>query len=613
MFKFLRKYNKYILAVGGTLLLITFLIPFAFTGLLQNMGAGRAAWASVGADKPHKVTVTELARVQRELRVLQLLGPQLQLSERFDRPEYWYLLVREASDAGLVPSPASIGRTDQETQLVGQLVVLTGDNPAFIRSTLANIQGVQRLLGLYADTSKYSDRRLRESARRLFHRVTVQPVVIEALAPADPPAYSGEELQQQMRKYADVAPGEGEMGFGYRLPDRAKLEWLTIPASSVRDMIAASDRVNPIELRKHWRRNASRFPDLAPGADIPDAVREDLIDELTTAALDEIARDASDRLRFTQRGLQRLGGYFELPDGWSPLPLQDLALELQAEHGIALPEYHATGERWLTEDDIAALPGIGTAVTDKFGQTPVALPQLVIAAHELQGSPTILVQRGIAGPPLRGADGGIYVFRIIDADRSRPPTSIDEVRDAVAGDLARLEQYRRLEAQAPEIRQMAADEGLLAVALAYDTQVRPAVSVSLGFPTQLPVIGQDEKTVETIVDYAMALPRDVPIADLPEEQRILVIPIEDRLSLLVLRLNDQTPLTEETFRSYMQFGIVQNRLAADELADIDLAKGPFSYEALAARHNFELAAGRGASSEPESTEPTEQDVSAAGG
>ena len=33
MFKFLRKYNKWILAVGGTLLMIVFLIPQAFTSL----------------------------------------------------------------------------------------------------------------------------------------------------------------------------------------------------------------------------------------------------------------------------------------------------------------------------------------------------------------------------------------------------------------------------------------------------------------------------------------------------------------------------------------------------------------------------------------------------
>ena len=70
MFKFLRKYNKWILAVGGTLLLITFLIPFAFESLGQMVARGGAAWANVG-QKQKKVTVNELARVQRELDVLQ--------------------------------------------------------------------------------------------------------------------------------------------------------------------------------------------------------------------------------------------------------------------------------------------------------------------------------------------------------------------------------------------------------------------------------------------------------------------------------------------------------------------------------------------------------------
>ena len=51
MFKFLRKYNKYILAVGGTLLLITFLIPFAFTNLLQGVGRGGATWATINDDR----------------------------------------------------------------------------------------------------------------------------------------------------------------------------------------------------------------------------------------------------------------------------------------------------------------------------------------------------------------------------------------------------------------------------------------------------------------------------------------------------------------------------------------------------------------------------------
>ena len=73
MFKFLRKYNKYILAVGGTLLLITFLIPFAFQELLPAATSRRATWARIGEDQA-KVTSRQLAEVQRELQLVQSLG-----------------------------------------------------------------------------------------------------------------------------------------------------------------------------------------------------------------------------------------------------------------------------------------------------------------------------------------------------------------------------------------------------------------------------------------------------------------------------------------------------------------------------------------------------------
>ncbi len=612
MFKFLRKYNKYILAVGGTLLLITFLIPFAFTNLLQGVGAGRASWASVGTEKSQKVTVTELANIQRQLRLLQVLGPQVRLPNVVDRPEYWYLLVREAHDAGLVPAAEAVGQTEQEIQQMGLLAAITGESVPFIRATIANIQGVERLMDLYLDSGKYSDRRLKEQARRMFHRVTAQPVVIEASSPAEPPAYTERQLLDQMEQYADVAPGEGEMGFGYRLPHRAKLEWIDIPAESVRAMIASSDRVNPIELRKHWRSNAVMFGDPDPAAEIPDTVREDLVDKLTAAALDEIAREASDRLRFAQRSLNRRGGYFEVPDGWAGLSLKDLALELQSEHGIALPAYHGLGDRWLTAEDIGELPGIGTATTSKFGETPIVLADLVMAARELEGSTTILAQRGIPGPALRGDDGSIYLFNIIDTDASRPPESIDEVRDKVVADLNRLTHYRQLVEAGDDIRTLAADEGLLSAALRYNSEIASPVSVSLGFPAQLPKLGQQDETIEKLVDYAMALPRDVPVKELSEEQRILVIPVQDKLSLLVARLTGQTPLTEETFRSYMQFGIVQSKLVDQELAGEDLTAGPFSYEALAARHHFELTAGDRATTQPDATDPDTQELSALG-
>jgi hypothetical protein len=598
MFKFLRKYNKYILAVGGTLLLITFLIPFAFTDLLQGVRRNRATWATVNDDHPTKVKMSELGRIQRELQLIQYLAPQFS-AEGLDRADYWYLLTREAEQSGFVGAAALPPQFDAQT--LGRLAAATGEQAQFVARTMARIQGVATMLQAYVASDRYSDHRLRERARHLFHRATIRPVFLEASTPREPQTFTEEQMLEQMTKYAEVAPGEGDMGFGYRLPDRVKLEWLVIPAESVRSMIEETGQLNAVDLRKHWRREyeqRGRFGPPDPDAPVPQDVRNDLEDELTTDSLNEIARYANDQLRIARRGLTHRSGYLVLPEGWSGLRFEDLALDLQENFDIALPEYHAVGDRWLTAPELGDLPGIGQATTDKFGD-PVDLRQLTMAAKEFGGSPTIPIQKGVAGPPLRGADGSIYLFRIIDDDASRAPESVDEVREQVVADLNRLAAYNELVASADDIRQAALNEGLVAVALEHDTSVRFPVSVTLADPrmlfqqgvvqpTILPIIGADEPTVSAIIDHAMSLPEDTAVASLPAEQRTLVIPVENRLVVLVAELTDQQPLTAEAYRAYAQGGTIQMALESEDLADFNPLENAYSYEALAERHNFHL-------------------------
>ncbi len=607
MFKFLRKYNKYILAVGGTLLMITFLIPFAFQRLLQNVGQGSATWATVGRENPRKINVGELNRVQREMRLLDSARDQLQQLQMpvpIDRAEYWFLLALEAQQAGLVHAPGAVFPTEQGQQVLLALAAISGESVPFVRQTVAKLQGVQKLMRLYLDGDKYSDRRLKRLARRLFHRVTLQPLVIVA-SPDGPGNHSEQQLAEQLEKYALVAPGEGEMGFGYRLPDRARIEWLTVSAESVREMIRSSDRLDPVALRVHWAREAGkgRFSEPDDGA-VPDEVREDLLTRLTTQTLDTIARGAGDQLRFARRGFGSSGGYVKIPDGWQGLSFQQLSLDLQAEYDIALPEYHAIGDRWLTAEDLTELDGIGAATTDKFGTIPIGLAALVMAARTLEGSPMIPSQTGIAGPLLRGADGSVFVYRITATDPARAPESVDEVRQELIVDLNRLGDYRKLTETAQAIRQIAITDGLLALAMQYDTAVETATSVTLGFAANPSAIVQDRQVVEAIIDYAMALPSDTPFAELPDRDRVLVLPVENRLSLLVVRLTGQSPLTRENFQTYLQFGIVQNKLLSEETVEQDLDQGTFGYEALAARHDFKLARGDDtAAADAETTQP----------
>ena len=340
---------------------------------------------------------------------------------------------------------------------------------------------------------------------------------------------------------------------------------------------------------------------------MPDEVREDLLARLTTRTLDTIARDAYDRLRFARRGFDSSGGYVKIPDGWQGLSFQQLCLDFQAEYDVALPEYHAIGDRWLTAEDLAELDGIGEATSDKFGTIPIGLASLVMAARTLEGSSMIPSQIGIAGPTLRGADGSVFMYRITATDPARAPESVDEVRQELIADLNRLTDYRKLTDNAQAIRQIAITDGLLALAMQYDTAVETTTTVTLGFAVNLPVIGQNQQVVESIIDHAMALPRDTPFAGLPDRDRVLALPVEDRLSLLVVRLKNQSPLTRENFQTYMQYGIVQSKLLSEEAVEQDADGGPFGYKALAARHDFKLTridddAGDAATTEPDDTQ-----------
>ncbi len=603
MLRFLRKYNKYILAVFGTILLVTFLVGSAITSLLSRVGQTGAEWATLGPDGDESLTALDLEQARRELRLLSAIGEPVPLYGNLDRPEHWFLLVREAQSAGLVGG-AAVSRVAQSGDWLAQRTQLSGENPRFILETLTKLAGVGSVIDLYIGgspysqalpTSRYSDRRFKHLAQDRFHQVTAQVVVLEASAPDEPRAFTEAQLTEQMDKYAEDLPGAGEMGFGYRLPDRAKIEWLVVSADSVRAVIVDSDELNPVALRKHWRLNAARLGQPQPNADVPDAVRNDLLETLTEQKLKAISRVAHNRLLSEQRTHQQ--------DGGPGMSFTDLALSIQETFGVSLPEYHATGGRWLWSKDLAELEGIGQATTAKFGRLPTSLPVLVMSASEFGRDDIMPIQQGAVGPPLDGPDGSIYFFRITDTDPSRPPRSVDEVRDALVADLGRLEVYQDLVESIALIERQARQEGLLAVALANDTVVERASTFSTASAMALPKIVVQEATIQTIVKRARALRPDQPIDELTEQQRTFVVPVEDRLALLVVRLIRQRPLTEISYTQRAQGGLLQYLIMQPEAQErLTEAIEAFAFDALAARYNFKFAVVT-ATTQPDSDQP----------
>jgi hypothetical protein len=251
------------------------------------------------------------------------------------------------------------------------------------------------------------------------------------------------------------------------------------------------------------------------------------------------------------------------------------------------------------------VPGLGTATTDKLGSTPVNFQALIKAHKEFGGSQTMLLQAGIASPPLKDPQGNLYFFRVTAADPSHSPVSVDEVRDQVVRDLKRKAEYDRIKTSVASIEAEARKDGLLQVAIDNGTVVQSTQAVYLWSeywvqamvqyrmpmtpqPASLPVIGQDRKVTEAIIDRSLTLPQDKPAEDLPPDQRIFVVPADDKLALVVVELHSQRPLPRESFDHLAEIGGIQELITAEETDQKRSVEQAFAYDTLAKRNHFAM-------------------------
>ena len=603
MNKFFRKYNKWLLAVFGSGLMVIFLMP-EIPSLVSNMGLNRAVIATVDGTS---ITREELIEYQEQAKIIDRMQDQGALIIPFvgqlDGWEQWYLLVREARQAGMVGGSATSPLTEDQTI---QFARGFGVNPQTIQKTWVNFAGVANYLIHLNNSAPLSDRRLRRSGRRLFDTAAAQVVSIKADTPSTNIAPTEDALQAHLDAWGDTEPGQGDHGFGYRLPDRVELEWISIPDEAIRASLAASDAMNDIDQLKYWRRHEGEkgIPDIGKGdLVIPDVVTTRMLDELTEARRSEVARRASDHLRTPRRGFDEADGYIILPENWDEqrLPLATLREQLQSEYGLTLPEVERTPG--LTPvDELRQLKGIGLASSDKFGQRPVNLSALVTQAKELNGNGLYPIQESIAGPALTDRQNNLYFFRISGTDAARPPASVDESRDVLVADLNRLAHYQELLQSIDAVRSRSQAEGLDAIASENDARVQAATfrlydprfaqiflqnqGTMPQSPQIVPGLGTDAEVVATILDRVSELDTNGSLDTLTAEDRIDVIASDQNLALVIVKLNERNPLTINEFTTMTESGVLPTLILQDELGEASSISDAFTLEALMERNNF---------------------------
>lgn len=622
MLRFLRQYNKWILAVGGTLLLVSWALSGTISSFSQTAAQSGSGWATVAGGQ--KVTFAQLEEIRRELRVLDALSRIFRTSvipiDGADRdPAHWYLLTKEAADAGLIGGTgdadillrmmAEVNGSDPDT-IAAMIASQAGTTPQIVRQTLAKVNGITRLRELIATLPRYSDTRLEQAASESLLGIGGDVVVLDARTLTTPPvpAPDAAALAKQLESYGDIEPGKGPNGFGYRLPDRLKLEWIQVPEALVRKSIEDSNALDSLTLKKRFAADPAKFnaPPAQPGVDplslfpaYEASVRQKVLDDLVAERMSEIAKFASDQLLIAQRGIPKEGAFLTLPSDWSTraLDLKTLAQAIGDQFKIPFPVYAAIGDRWLSIPDVEALPGVGTATTTRLGPTPIRLGLLLGKLREFgRGDDTIPMQVMVATPALRSANNDLFFARVIAADPSRAPANVDEAGPKLVSDLEAIERFQALRGLQGEILAQAIESGPRAVAerfgatsefVARFQEADPtALSFGLKFPSSLPGLGGDAEALRAIVREANRLPKTILPSELPAAERTIVVPLEDRLAVVVVQVSDLFPLTREGYGNVSRSPRAHDALIGSPVGDALLST--FSLDALMRRHGFAL-------------------------
>lgn len=526
MLKFIRKFQLVILAVGGSLLMVVFLLEPVLTSFQKSQFNRTVAKFDDGS----KVTLFELDRARSQLelarRVLPVVylpkqqgGLGLQAEGEGDQNIYhWIMLERMADEAGLIGG-AEDGRqmveieletelleisqrlrmaimqgaidVDEATQQLGQYETQRrqqisrevqqaasysrGATEDDIWRSLASFTGVYRMVQMYLTVPAFSPAGAKAGMRDLNDAVAVNAALIPgSVLAGEIPEPTEEQLQAFFEPHAGTAPADDPNGIGYIQPARVRLGWLMLD----REQLSAAVPADRVELSKIWESDSRKPEDqrLYPGdfaserARIEQAYRESKTDQLMVEA-DRIIR--SEVLRAT-RGLTRVGDRLVLPDDWATVRprLDTIAETIVTRFGeqninLPTPTVQIPENTWLGSNEIASLPGVGRSFF-RVGSRTVLTQELPTLINE-QGLVTGMgLQVGVpqVDPAAQDSLGNRYYLLVLENRPAGPARSIDDAgRDRVLADYKSLQGFRLLEERLGEFRDLAAGEGGVASAV----------------------------------------------------------------------------------------------------------------------------------------------------
>ena len=588
MMKWLRKYNKQIMGVAASFLLVVWLGGEALRSAgrrnMDNEVIGRCKWGPI-TQGDHKLADFE-SNLQRSVG----LNWQANWGRVAGKPLTtvdWILLNREADHQGIHVTQRDVRRVARANglsdTLIKQVALRRDVTPERIYAALASYFKVGRMVALYQSALRITEQGVRVAARDQLERATINAVKLPAASFADPEqTFTDDQIARQYEKYKDSRRVPGSQTFGYYREPRVTIQYVEIDPEKVKALLPGDERSYLKRALEYWKANRDKDPAFRRSQEQIDAVLKNLpeqkdeqgnplpkppvppyfekFEQAQSAAIDAVkTREAkAQTARLANQLIKRLAQpWFNVAaerNAYKPAPEAVRRPEHYEKTLAQWPEYRQYKDAIrigilgpVTEAGLADVDDMGAAFYPAF-----AVEGLTEIPKDTDNRSMYKSLWETSNEPVTARNGKVYVYRVIKSQPGRPPSGLDEVRDEVIEDLRVAAALDRAVQAGQELAQAAAKSSLkeaweadreLADRVTPDAGgYLPSVNVTRNNPFWGRLVPQIGAVNEEFINTAFRLAADADKAD-PEVVR------QDDLNLaVVIEGQSLAPLYDQMYQ-----------------------------------------------------------------
>lgn len=476
MTKMFRKNSRIFLLVFMSALLVVFLV-----GDVIGRGGGGGANVDpvLAVAFGEEVHASDFQVVQDDMEIARMLGfgqmlPAVRATDQAEAAIAMYLLTREAELAGVQASPELIVDVLSQQPGAGEVINSIRDRrkmslEAIYASAARALTPMYYASFLASAADGSSKPRLEREFRNSNQQAQAWTSVISSEAFLEQvPEPTEEELLAFYEEAKDRDPDMtgDEPKFGYRVPDRVRVEVLTIDPNAIIEEVRISTRA----AKDYYERNRTNY--MKPAAD-PSAPRVQMTFE-----------EAEDRVRSDYRRAKAIAETYEylqeIEDEtrrvWFQHPLEEgnvtspTADEIVSFEALA-SKYDRYPVEFMRSELLSrtALGGFDSQFAGSFAMVGNRPMQTSNALFNVEGlveyDPGMVSFLRVNEPATAQVGFGTrvtrhYLYRVVEVDPAGPPDSMDDVREEVVADYMSLKAFELAGAHAERLAEAARTLGL---------------------------------------------------------------------------------------------------------------------------------------------------------